>query len=231
MKDKFNLLFIIGNEGTGHSLFQHCDLQPDIYKELHDLIKRYFDYTLTPEQRDKSKTKIFSLTKENIGVVCKEWSSFPHGRPTNPMVSHDIYGFHQLFSQMEHVNVFYVVLTRNIIYSTLSSKNRFDEKKSIVVCARTQEMMLGYINSQIQLLPKDKYIIVELTNLQRNIKKFISLLKQRSQMNIACNYDGISVADDSKYLKDINYKYLVNYFDEYRLKQFKFLKENTHFIS
>jgi hypothetical protein len=230
MKDKFNLLFIIGNEGTGHSLFDYCDLEPEPYQRLHGLIKRYFNNDYLPIERDVFKRDIIELTKNNLGVVCKEWSSFPHGRPTNPMISHDIYGFHKLFSDMEHVNVFYIVLTRNIIYSTLSSKNRFDKDKSITYCARIQEMMLNYINSQVQLLPKDKYLIVEMTNIQKNIKQFIKLIHERCSMSIHCDYDDIIIANDRKYLKDRNYKYLVEYFDDNRLKQFKFLKDNTLFF-
>tara|TARA_R110002020_G_scaffold243907_4_gene457497 strand:- start:122 stop:856 length:735 start_codon:yes stop_codon:yes gene_type:complete len=230
MKDKFNLLFIIGNEGTGHSLFHNCDLEPEPYKELHGLIKKYSNNKLLPKEREVFKEEIIELTKNNLGVVCKEWSSFPHGRPTNPMISHDIYGLHKLFGDMEHVNVFYLVLTRNILYSTLSSKNRFDKDESIIYCARMQEMMLSYINSQVQLLPKDKYLIIELTNFQKNIKKFFKLIYERCSMTIDCNYDNIIIADDSKYLKDCNYKYLVEYFDDNRLKQFKFLKDNINFI-
>ena len=176
------------------------------------------------------KKYIYEITKDNLGVVCKESASFPYGRPTNPLRSHDIYNFFQLFNEMEHVNLFYVVLTRNIIFSTLSSANRFDKNSSIIFSSRLQENCLIYINSQIQLIPKEKYIIVELTNIQKNIKKFIKIIEEKSKIKISCNYNNISICDDSKYLTDKNYEYLVNYFDKNRLKQFDFLKENTYLI-
>ncbi len=225
--DKFNLLFIIGNEGTGHHLFNECKLENYPYERLHSLIKNYFNLYTTPEQQVSIKKKIFNLTKHNLGVVCYERASYPYGRPTNPLISHDILGFQDLFKNMNHVNLYYIVLTRNIIYSTLSSKTRFDVNKSIIYCSRMQEMCLTYINSQIQLLPKDKYIIVDLNNIQSNIKKFIEYIYSKSNIKIECNYSAITNSFDIKYLSHKDYNYLVNYFNDERLEQFKFLKENT----
>ena len=37
MKNKFNLIFIIGCEGTGHHLFENCQLTPKPYYVLHKL--------------------------------------------------------------------------------------------------------------------------------------------------------------------------------------------------
>ena len=231
MKNKFNYIFIIGCEGTGHHLFNHCDLNPKDSVELHNLIMTYFNTNTTPTQQKELKKNIYEITKNNIGVVCKESASFPYGRPTNPLMSHDILGFYELFNEMEHVNLFFVVLTRNIVFSTLCSANRFDRDKSILFTSRLQENCLNYINSQIQLIPKDKYIIVEISNIQKNIEEFIKIIQEKSKMKISCDYDDIKISDDSKYLTDKNYDYLVNYFNKNRLKQFNFLKENTHLIS
>jgi mannose/fructose/N-acetylgalactosamine-specific phosphotransferase system component IIB len=230
MKNKFNYIFIIGCEGTGHHLFENCELTHSPYTVLHNLIVKYFNINTTPTEQKKLKKNIYEITKNNIGAVCKESSSFPYGRPTNPLISHDILGFFELFNEMEHVNLFYVVLTRNIIFSTLSSSNRFDKNKSIVFSSRLQENCLNNINSQIQLIPKEKYIIVELTNIQKNIEDFIKIIEEKSKIKISCNYNNIRIADDSKYLTDKNYDYLVNYFNKNRLKQFKFLKENTFLL-
>ena len=131
---------------------------------------------------------------------------------------------------MPHVNLFYIVLTRNIIFSTLSSAIRFDKNKSIIYSSRLQENCLIYINSQIQLIPKDKYIIVEITNIQKNIKNFIKFIEEKSKIKIYCDYNNIKVSNDSKYINDKNYNYLLNYFTKNRLKQFNFLKENTYLI-
>ena len=229
MKNKFNLIFLVGVEGTGHHLFQNCcDLTPKPYFNLHKLLMKYFNINTTPEQQQILKQNIFHLTKANPGLVCKESCSFPFGRPANPLMSHDILEFFQLFNEMDHVNLFYVVLTRNIIYSTLSVKNRFDKDKSILFSSRLQENCLNYINNQIQLIPKEKYIIVELKNIQRNMEQFINVVEEKSLIKIPCNFNKVKVTDDSKYLTDNNYNYLVNYFNEKRLKQFNFLRENTH---
>jgi hypothetical protein len=230
MKNKFNLIFIIGCEGTGHHLFNQCKLTPIPYNELHKLIMTYFNINTSPKEQKEIKKKIYEITNNNLGVVCKESASFPYNRPTNPLMSHDILGLFELFNEMEHVNLFYVVLTRNIIFSTLSSANRFDKNKSIVYSSRLQENCLNYINSQIQLIPKEKYIIVEITNIQKNIEEFIKIIEQKSKIKICCNYNNIRISDDSKYLTDKNYDYLVNYFNKNRLKQFNFLKENTYLI-
>jgi len=231
MKNKFNLIFIIGCEGTGHHLFKQCQLTPKPYTVLHKLIMTYFNINTSPTEQKEIKKNIYEITKNNIGVVCKESASFPYGRPTNPLMSHDILSFFELFNEMEHVNLFCVVLTRDIICSTLSSANRFDKNKTIVFSSRLQENCLNYINSQIQLIPKEKYIIVELTNIQKNIEKFINFIEQKSKIKICCNYNNnIRISDDSKYLTHKNYDYLVNYFNKNRLKQFNFLKENTYLI-
>ena len=50
-----------------------------------------------------------------------------------------------------------------------------------------------------------------------------------SFLNIS-NVDVSFGSDDSKYLTDKNYDYLVNYFNKNRLKQFNFLKENIYLI-
>ena len=145
MKNKFNLIFIIGSEGTGHHLFEQCQLTPKPYTVLHKLIMTYFNINTSPTEQKEIKKNIYEITKNNIGVVCKESASFPYGRPTNPLMSHDILSFFELFNEMEHVNLFYVVLTRNIIFSTLSAKNRFDKNGSIVYSSRLQENCLSYI--------------------------------------------------------------------------------------
>ena len=94
-------------------------------------------------------------------------------------MSHDILSFYELFNSMPPVNLFLLVLTINIIFSTLSSKIRFDLNKSIIYLSRVQENCLNYINSQIQLITKQKYIIVELTNITNNIEIFEKLLEQK----------------------------------------------------
>lgn len=230
MKDKFNLVFIVGCEGTGHHLFEKCKLTPEPYNLLHNLIMKYFNVNTTPSMQHSIKRHIYDLTKNNLGTICKESASFPYGRPTNPLMSHDIYSFYKLFNEMEHVNLFFIVITRDIICSTLSSANRFDKDKSIIFCSRLQENCLNYINNQIQLIPKDKYIIVEITNIQKNIEKFIEIINEKSNIKITCNYSEIVASDDSKYLSDKNYDYLYKYFDTIRLKQFNFLKDNTYIL-
>ena len=230
MKDKFNLIFIVGCEGTGHNLFEECQLKPKPYTNLHELIMKYFNVNTSPTKQDKLKKSIFKITKKYIGTICKESASYPYGRPTNPLMSHDILSFYELFSEMPHVNLFFLVLTRNIIYSTLSAKRRFDPERSIIYSSRLQENCLNYINSQIQLIPREKYIIVELTNIQKNIEKFLKLFEEKSKIKISCNIKNIKVSDNSRYLKYKDYDYLVKYFNENRLKQYDFLTKNTFLI-
>ena len=93
MRDKFNLIFIIGCEGTGHHLFEQCKLTPKPYKVLHKLIMEYFNINTNPIKQKEIKTKIYNITKNNIGAVCKESCSFPYSRPKNPLKSLDILGF------------------------------------------------------------------------------------------------------------------------------------------
>ena len=49
---------------------------------------KYFNINIKPtEQKD-----IYEITKNNLGVVCKESAPFPYNRPRN-LMSHDILGF------------------------------------------------------------------------------------------------------------------------------------------
>ena len=48
-------------------------------------------------------------------------------------------------------------------------------------------------------------------------------------MKIKFNINNIKVCDNSKYLTNKDYDYLVNYFNKNRLKQFDFLKEHTYY--
>lgn len=230
MYNKFNLLTIIGIEGVGHHLFENaCDgLTENPYKELHKLIIEYFSIDTFPDRQLEIEADIYTLTANNIGCVCKESASFPYGRPVHILNSYNILSFYELFSRMPHVNLYFIVLTRNIIHSTLSSKVRFDPEKSIIYNVRLQEQSLNHINNQIQLIPNDKYIIVELTNIIDNIRQFTQLINERSGIYINFNINKIVRTDINKYLKHKDYQYLVDYFSDNRLKQFDFIKNNTY---
>ena len=57
MKNKFNLIFIVGNEGTGHHLFNHLKINFNS-NNLHKLIMTYFSVNTTPNQQEIIK-KVF----------------------------------------------------------------------------------------------------------------------------------------------------------------------------
>lgn len=226
MKNDLHLIFLVGLEGTGHHLYlDACNYQET--EPLHGLLLNYFDVFTYLGPKEDLKQSIYKRTQSLVasGKNHLDRASFPCFRP--PIMSYDILEFYELFSSMPHVKLFFIVNVRNIIYSTLSAHNRFDKDKSIVWSARLQENYLIYINSQIQLLPKDKYLIIDLNDLCNNVGKFEEILREKSGMNdISFDRDKIKIPDNSKHLKNEHYDYLTSYFNETRLKQFSFLESN-----
>ena len=146
----------------------------------------------------------------------------------NPIFYYDILDFYNLFSSMEHINLFFIVNTRNIIETTISSITRFNEP--VIYSAKLQENSLIYINSQMQLIPKNKYIIVDFNNLRKNIKEFEKIFQEKSNINISFDIDKIKHIDKTKYIENIHYNYLKTHFNKTRLQQLKFLIDNTYVI-
>jgi len=233
MKNKFNLIFLIGTEGSGHHFFKDCCN----IKEENPLHQSIFDYFTSSDIKKKNlfERDIYEYTKKNIGKTHMERTSFPFGAFNkyneiyrDPIFYYDILEFYNLFSFMEHINLFFIVNTRDIIETTISTFTRFNDP--IIYSAKLQENSLIYINSQMQLIPKNKYIIIDFINLLKNVKDFEKIFQEKSNINISFNIDKIKHVDSTKYFKNIHYNYLKTYFNKSRLQQFKFLKENTHII-
>ena len=227
MKNKFNLIFIIGLEGSGHHLYKNLKINLSSPKiiQMHNLILQYFNKGGDPRNLIKIRNKMFDFTKKNIGSSFYESSSFPFGRPTSPLNCIEILGFYELLKSIPHINFYFIVNTRNIIYSTLSIQKRTNDK--IIWSTRLQESCLLYINSQIQLIPKEKYVITDLDNISENIDKFEKYLKEKTKMDIYFNKNNVFKQNNLKYLKYKNYNYVFYYFSKKRMEQFNFLKNNT----
>ncbi len=233
MENKFNLIFLIGTEGSGHHLFKDCcNISEE--EHLHALIFNYFTSS-DIKKKNLLERDIYEYTKENIGKKHIERTSFPFGSFNkynemyrNPIFYYDILDFYNLFSSMEHINLFFIVNTRNIIETTISSITRFNEP--VIYSAKLQENSLIYINSQMQLIPKNKYIIVDFNNLRKNIKEFEKIFQEKSNINISFDIDKIKHIDKTKYIENIHYNYLKTHFNKTRLQQLKFLIDNTYVI-
>ncbi len=231
MNNKFNILFIVGCEGTGHHLFEHMVYDGisgnKEYRDIRELVLKYFK--ANNETKKIIKNKIHKLTSERIGNLCIESASYPYFRPLNKLNSIDLYGYYELFKDMKQINLNFIVLNRDIKNSSLSAYNRFDKSNGLEIndAVRIQEIMKNYINNQIQLIPKDKYIIVDLLDLQKNINSFRELVDKKFNLKIKFRNDKIKISNENKYNSDENYNYVCNYFNDTRLKQFKFFDENT----
>jgi|TARA_B110000008_G_C16961806_1_gene560455 hypothetical protein len=233
MKDKFNLIFLIGLEGSGHNFFKECC---NIKEEnpLHNLI---FDYFNSSDLKNKNllEHSIYEYTKQNIGKNHMERTSFPYGTfnqynvlYNNAICYYDILEFYNLFNSMEHINLFFLVNTRDIIESSISTITRFNYP--VIYSAKMQENSLIYINSQMQLIPKNKYIIVDFKNLINNVKSFEKIFQEKANINISFNSDKIKQIYHSEYLINIHYNHLKTYFNTIRLQQFNFLRDNICII-
>lgn len=173
-----NLIFLIGTEGSCHHLFKDtCSYTED--KQLHYLLLLYFSNTIEPDGRVNIKKLIKEYIAEHPDLNHIDRASFPYKRPIDNLTRFDIKQFYELFNDMENVNLFFIVCVRNIIYSTLSCFSKMDSSKSIIIETKLQEDSLLYINSQIQLLPSDKYIIVDYNNICENMELFEKKLQKK----------------------------------------------------
>ena len=124
--------------------------------------------------------------------------------------------------------LFFLVNTRDIIESSISTITRFNYP--VIYSAKMQENSLIYINSQMQLIPKNKYIIVDFKNLINNVKSFEKIFQEKANINISFNSDKIKQIYHSEYLINIHYNHLKTYFNTIRLQQFNFLRDNICII-
>lgn len=218
-----NILFLIGNEGTGHHLFESfCSYKQN--PSLHGLLASYFSNEATPSRKSELRIKIEEFSKENPLLNHIERASFPHFRPLNCLQRHDIKEFYDLFKNNSDVNLFFVVCLRDIVHSTLSAWKRFDTFSSIALTAKTQEDSLIYINSQMQLLPEDGFLVAEYNSICQNVKGFEKIFKAKSRMKDIV-FDPRGVHPSSANHDDHHHApFLRNFFDRKRLSQFSFLQ-------
>lgn len=221
-----NLIFLIGIEGSCHHLFNDvCSFNQT--NELHNLLMTYFSNSILPNIKNLLKKEINDYVNNNLNLNHMERASFPYNRPINSLSRYDIKEFYDLFKDNENVNLFFIVCVRNIIYSTLSSHSRIDSNKSIIIETKLQEDSLMYINNQVKLLPKNKYIIVDYENICNNLKLFEKELQKKSNMNVVLDNTKVKKINNSKHINNKNYNYVLNFFDNVRMKQFDFLFLNT----
>ena len=226
-----NLLFLIGLEGTGHHLFKDCcSYQEDPH--LHYLLVLYFDKGTTEEARPILKDGINSFVRNHKNSNIIERASFPYYDALGGEQFYDIEEFYKLFSENPDVNVFFTIVVRNIVCSTLSIHNRPGRIKdsrgrSVIDEAKIQERHLKYINNQVQLLPTDKYVVVTYNDICRNIKALEKILQDRSHFNdLFFDEKKIRPADDTKHIRSKHFNNLTNYFTRERTKCFDYLISN-----
>lgn len=217
-----NLLFLIGIEGSGHHLFHNiCNWREK--GRLHNLINNYFSNEITIERKNELKVTIRNYIKKHPNINHFELASFPYKRPINSLRRYDIKEFYDLFKSIDNVNLFFIVTTRNIIHSTLSAYDRFDKKISPIIEGKLQEDSLIYINSQIQLLPKESYMVVDYNNICEKTEDFEKEFILRSCFE-GIKFDSEKVRKSNKiYENHKYYKYFYEFFDEKRMKQFEFI--------
>jgi hypothetical protein len=226
-----NLLFLIGLEGTGHHLFKDCCNYRE-NPELHYLLVLYFDKGATEETRSQLKEGINSIVQRNKGLNVIERASFPYNDGAGTEQSYSIEEFYKLFSENPDVNVFFTVIIRNIVYSTISIHNRTNRGRSVIDEAKVQEKYLTYINNQVQLLPAHRYMVVTYNDICRNIKAFEKVLQKRSNFNnIFFDAEMVKPVDDSKHLRSNHYNRLSQYFTREHTKSFDYLiSKLTHIM-
>tara|TARA_B100001093_G_scaffold520215_1_gene613710 strand:+ start:12202 stop:12888 length:687 start_codon:yes stop_codon:yes gene_type:complete len=223
-----NILFLIGNEGSGHHLFaETCSFKQD--KGLHDLLLDYFSNKSSFHSNKIKESEInnYLISHPNLDHI--ERASFPYNRPLDPLRRFDIKMFNDLFSKNFNLKLFFIICLRDIVQSTLSSWERFDKHNGMALlhAARVQEDNLLYINSQVKLLPDENVAIVEYENICDSFNEFSNYIKTSSKMK-NLSFDCSKVEKSSKIRAN---KELEDYFDTQRRSQFNDLYNRCKFFN
>ena len=232
------VLFLVGVEGTGHHLFlSACNYQEGA--KAHGLFLNAFDTLSMPEtiKSEREKLKLCISSASNFRHI--ERASFPYNRPFNPLMRYDILEFQQILESVP-VRYGFIVLTRNIVDSTLSSWRRFDyncktarlnsgeqlRSVSLYEAAKAQESNTLYIQSQAKLINESKRVILSYEDMILNPENIAP------RVNYALGIDDFEV-DASKVSaprpkeSSPNRDFLENFFCPQRLSQFQFLNQNV----
>ena len=232
------VLFLVGVEGTGHHLFlSACNYQEGA--KAHGLFLNAFDTLSMPEtiKSEREKLRRF-LYHQSSNFRHIERASFPYNRPFNPLMRYDILEFQQILESIPELRYGFIVITRNIVDSTLSSWRRFDynckptrlnsgeqlRSVSLYEAAKAQESNTLYIQSQIKLIDESKRVILSYEDMAENPEN-ITL-----RVNDALGIDDFQV-DASKVCaprpkeSSPNRDFLENFFCSQRLSQFQFLSK------
>lgn len=221
-----NFISIVGTEGSGHHMmsaciqFEGCTSPRD--GSLENAMQLY-NVNLTDS---KGIERAIKARQDSGFKYFLDNASFPWGRPYRLISRHDLILYHQLISQREDCKIFFIVLYRDIRHSTLSTFRRFDKNViSLAHSAQNQEANLLYINSQLQTIPKEDYVIVDYYDVCENPKSFESLVIERSGYK-----DFKFIGKNAKISKNRNTyddNVLLNkFFSDQRMSQFRFITDN-----
>ena len=222
-----NILFLVGVCGTGHHLLAANKKNNFHNQTLSMLFHKYFDYNISPLEKNNVKKKILDFDNFNLCIA----ASFPYQTQTDALKYFNILEVFNLFQEMKNLNYYFLVLTRDIIYSTLSIYDRWTNISVKYSILRTKEIIennLNIINNQIQILPKKCYMIVSYDNICNNFNKFKNDFKEKTKMNFFI--ENSNVKKSSKIYENHPYFTLLkSYYTENNLKQFTFLYNNINF--
>jgi hypothetical protein len=237
---------LVGVEGTGHHLFESaCNYQQD--PQTHNLFVCAFDTLSKPEELTESKEALRSFLRNKSHKFRHiERTSFPYNRPFNPILRYDIMEVKQMLESIPDLKHSFIVITRNMVDSTLSSWNRFDSNGEIVVgqhhskatgrsvslyeAAKAQESNTLYIQSQIQFIDKSKKIILSYEDMTRRPDDIAPKVRK------ALGIDDFEIDPSKIHLPrpredSSNRAFLETFFCPQRLSQFQYLKDNATHLS
>ena len=238
------ILFLVGVEGTGHHLFlSACNYQEGA--QAHGLFLDAFDTFSTPQKinEKREKLKLF-LRHQPCDFRHIERASFPYGRPFNSLLRYDILEFKQVLESIPDLKFGFIVITRNLVDSTLSSWSRMDERSistspgtntlkggiSLYEAAKAQESNTLYIQSQVRLIDKSKMIILSYEDMIIHPENITP--KVRDVLGIDDFWlDPSKVCVPAPRKKSQNRDFLESFFCSQRLSQFQYLTQNKTDLS
>lgn len=213
----FNILWIIGSEGTGHHFYKDAINYKENYK-FHRLLKTYF------QTNDKKiKKKIEKFIKRNKDYKYCEFMSFPYG---SPPITPSIINFYELFKNNKNVNMFFIVSIRNFIDTSFSNYTR-KLKKDMTSCIESIKYHTKLINDEIQIIPKKKYVIIEYENILNLSDKIQHYLKQNSFKSLKLDTTKFKQSEKSKnYCNHKLYEEVKNSFTSEYIQKCNYLLTN-----
>lgn len=234
---KIKFLFLVGVEGTGHSMIRSM-LKPIIGQpyfvdqgEWHSQMMNFWDPDASLKQRLKGKNAIEKSIKKyfnDLYTHLLDTASFPYNQPRNSLRRFDILELIDILKDFCEVRL--LVLYRNPISTTYSSVRRGFVKHPYLQ-AQIIEDNLIFLNAQLSQIPPELFKILIFEDFLAQPESYIKPLSQWWSLNELKLQEGIEFLKSPTTLDEIPIKIkqcLNDFFTSSRINQWPLLTSMTN---